>query len=497
MTIRRARRRSLVPAFALAVAACSAIYREPPHPAQAPGVTGRWISHSAAVADLDTLQHILETVHPNLYASVSRDSIARMRARIERSLPDSIDRIGFWLRIAPMVASLGDGHTSISAPGDELRHLQQEGALVFPPSVGLDDDGHLVVTAPFSGAALHRGDRIISINGRVADSLLAVYAALMSGESVVYRRVQAADFFRDLLMMTGVRAPFVVEAAAPDGQPRRIDMPGLSRDSLVALISRNRRQTVRGPRDFTYQSLGSGVGYMNFRAMEGDVSRFRTDIATMFQQVAADTARMLVIDLRANGGGDSRIGDALLDHFATTPYKFNAEKDWKMSVGAREYFKSWIAQPWRSLGVEYLSPTGRRMFGGPSGGVVVTRDALRTPEHVEPFFTGSVCVLIGPRTFSSASDMADGIKTFHLATLIGEETGGRGNSFGEIYPFVLPASGLSGQVSTARFVRANGDTTDAGGVRPDIEIKPTIEDRRAGRDAALERAKRCPAINER
>lgn len=47
------------------------------------------------------------------------------------------------------------------------------------------------------------------------------------------------------------------------------------------------------------------------------------------------------------------------------------------------------------------------------------------------FFGGKVIVLIGPRTFSSASDLADAIKTYHLATLVGQETGGRVNTFGD------------------------------------------------------------------
>jgi C-terminal processing protease CtpA/Prc len=81
--------------------------------------------------------------------------------------------------------------------------------------------------------------------------------------------------------------------------------------------------------------------------------------------------------------------------------------------------------------------------------------------------------LIGRQTFSSAVDLADAIKTYKLATLVGEETGGRPNGFGEAYVFRLPKSQLAVSVSSARFIRASGDTADHRGVVPDVAAGPS------------------------
>jgi C-terminal processing protease CtpA/Prc len=108
-------------------------------------------------------------------------------------------------------------------------------------------------------------------------------------------------------------------------------------------------------------------------------------------------------------------------------------------------------------------------------------------------FDGPVCVLIGGGTFSSAVDLADAIKTYRLATVIGEETGGRPSSFGEVYDFRTPIAGFLVGVSSAEFVRANGDTTDRRGVMPDIAVHRSAEDVRVGRDPAIERARSCPS----
>jgi hypothetical protein len=57
------------------------------------------------------------------------------------------------------------------------------------------------------------------------------------------------------------------------------------------------------------------------------------------------------------------------------------------------------------------------------------------------------------------------------------------NTLGDIGPFQLPNSGIVVNFSQKMFIRASGDETDVGPVRPHIEVAPI-----AGRDTALERA---------
>src|SRR5262249_53412824 len=155
--------------------------------------------------------------------------------------------------------------------------------------------------------------------------------------------------------------------------------------------------------------------------------------------------------LRSNGGGDSRFGDEMLRYVTTTPYRMAARKEWKMSAEYRAYLKSLIRPPLSWVPIWRFFGTGRKLFGGPDGKIAALEMDLEHPVGAEPFFTGAVCVLIGARTFSSAVDLADAITTYHLAPTYGEETGGRPNSFGEVYFFRLPHSQLGVSVSSARF----------------------------------------------
>jgi hypothetical protein len=103
--------------------------------------------------------------------------------------------------------------------------------------------------------------------------------------------------------------------------------------------------------------------------------------------------------------------------------------------------------------------------------------------RVEPSFDGPACLLIGDQTFSAAMDLADGVRTYDLMLTIGQPSGGVPNSLGDIGPFQLPNSRIAVSYSMKLFVRASGDESDLGPVRPHIEVEPV-----SGRDAALERA---------
>jgi Peptidase family S41 len=489
--------RRLAAALALPVlaAACSPFRVPEPPPAPPSALAQRSIARAVLAADIDSMLAVIERVHPNPYTVVSRDSLRRSRDAIVARFPDSTSRFAVWPSYARLVAMIGDGHTNVSAPGEEIIRFISRGGLMLPTRTAAADFGSVTVTAyRSSDSLLRRGDQIFAVNDHPVDSLLRVFAGEIGGESERWRENVAASQFESLLLLNGLRAPYALdvrESAA--GAPRRVEVRGASRDSLVASDRRSAASALSGARTFTYRLLSDRTAYMNLVSLAGDRDRFRAALDSVFRQMSADSARALVIDLRYNGGGDSWLGDELLSHLTTTPYRFSSAKLWKMSAEYRAYLKTMVRQPLNHLPVEKVVPTGRRMFSGPAGTIVRFDFESESHSPREPRFGGPVCVLIGAGTFSSAVDLVDGIKTYRLATLIGEETGGRPNSFGEIYYFRTLATGFLVTVSSAAFVRANGDTTDHRGVLTDIEVRRSSEDVRAGRDPVIERARDCPS----
>jgi C-terminal processing protease CtpA/Prc len=81
----------------------------------------------------------------------------------------------------------------------------------------------------------------------------------------------------------------------------------------------------------------------------------------------------------------------------------------------------------------------------------------------------------------NAQELRDGAR----ARLIGEPTGGKPNSYGEVRIFGLPRSGLAVFHSTQYSRAVEGDPP---AVEPDVLVPFTSADAFAGADPALERA---------
>ena len=96
---------------------------------------------------------------------------------------------------------------------------------------------------------------------------------------------------------------------------------------------------------------------------------------------------------------------------------------------------------------------------------------------------GSTYLMVGRKTFSSAIiNSVDLIKEMN-AVVVGEETGGRPNHFGEVDRFVLPESRLVVSYSTKYFKLLDEDIPS---IIPDIPAPLTYSQYMSGTDPALE-----------
>jgi C-terminal processing protease CtpA/Prc len=460
------------------------------------------LSRADAIADIDALFVALERIHPNPYFARSRELVSADRRQITEALPDSLTRNELWSRLASLVASLGDGHTEVPPPIAFLATLAAmyrdgnrppeavkplERIRVFPAaSVLVDADRHLIVTAPTLAEGISRGDRVLRINDQDADRLVADLMRETSGDSDAHRAIALVANLTDLLSVHSVVAPYRLTVAGADGQEHTVSTDGATMQSVID----GRRGR---PSGFVYRSLDADIGYMELYSLAGDWSDFKKDLGAMFRRLADEEATTVIIDIRRNGGGYTEFADELLRYLTRTPYRSWSRQELKRSKELRDSVD--IVAPVRWPPFKYFFPDPRRIFTGAPGTTAIwMHPDVKTPRRAEPFFNGAVCVLTGPATFSAAAIFADTIKTFHLATIIGEETGGRANTTMQPVVYQLPRSALVVSIATGRSIRANGDDGDLNTVAPDIIVRTTADDIRNGRDPVLERARACPRL---
>jgi carboxyl-terminal processing protease len=189
-------------------------------------------------------------------------------------------------------------------------------------------------------------------------------------------------------------------------------------------------------------------------------------------------AQTIVFDVRGNGGGSTpeRLLRAIIDR----PYH-----DWSqasaLSIGLfRAYSK-----------IPELVPPGQlseRDSGYYGAFAEFAAPQLLAPgvliQPVNPEYRGKILVLTDIACTSACEDFVMPMKYSGRATIVGERThGSSGQPF--VYDF---GNGMSFRISSRRMYFPDGSEFEGVGIAPDVEVTPSIADRRDGKDVVLERA---------
>jgi C-terminal processing protease CtpA/Prc len=340
--------------------------------------------------------------------------------------------------LARFVALLKDGHTRVVAPPQLSDRLYAEA----PVTTALID-GKIIVTGVSDPAvAIARGSELVTINGEPAFA----YAARAVAPSVFGFTEQDRNAWQyGYQLLRG-----------PVDQPVTLGLR-LANGRLVSTnVSRHHNTGMVGYAPAFVASefkLIGDVAYLRVGTM------FTDEGAKLMRAHAAEigAAKGLVIDVRDNGGGNSSNGLLLLQMMADKPFE-------TYRYSTREYiaaYRSWGHVPgWHREAAGLVAPDSALHIGG------------------------KVVVLVGAKTYSSAEDFVAGFKVMKRGTIVGQTTGG---STGNPINMTLPGGGLA-MICSKEDTYPDGSKFVGVGVLPDVAVKPSIADVRAGRDHELETA---------
>ena len=392
----------------------------------------RTLTRDEARLDLELFRDRLFGVHPDPYRHRSRPELESEIQRTIAALPDGVDLDALFVSLATVAASIRDSHTAVAPP-------RQSSELRLPFRI-FGDRAYLSQDV----GKLPAGSRITHVDGRAIEDLIAVARPLAPGETEAAVDVAIAQYLGFVRRRLGSPQDSAV-------------LRGTSSSGSSAEVTVSRQDLTR-PEQIAFESVRfpDGTVYLRLTTMFGELAEFRRAFIEFFTAIEDPLARGLIVDLRENAGGSTIVGQMLLEYVTRRRHRMFGLKRWRVSREMQHAVRNEGA--WAGAYLAALPNT-----------ILEQEPPISKPTPVPHRFAGPCVLLIGPRTRSAAMMTANAARDFGLALVVGTPTSSPPNYFAEAFRFVLPHSRLEVSISTAEFVRANGDYADPAVVLPHVE----------------------------
>jgi hypothetical protein len=409
------------------------------------------LSKEQMILDIDTLFSTIEKVHPNIYSVYSKQQLETDIEKTKLQLAANGDIFYFYKQIAPLVAKLGDGHTGIYFPFHYL--AEKTDILLFPFSIKIDySDRQILVQSDYTITqnTIPNNAKITSINNRKASDIVQQMINYISGEKNFFKFEFLQYIFTPLLYTLYGDSIFDIDYIY-NGNKHSVKVKGISyqdryEDSQENIISFE-------PYIFnTFPDKNIGIIEIN---QFDDINGFKIFLDSTFQLLKDENIENLIIDIRKNSGGDSRLGDELFQYISSVPFSQFGKSVHKYSDILKEFYKVYENQ-------EISEPNGIIEYDYSSELEELKENNLR--------YKGDIYLLISHFTFSSAASFSWAFKHFNMGTVIGKETGGLAICYGDVITPTLPNSGLYYSISWKKFYFYGATDENIHGTLPDYDI---------------------------
>lgn len=343
----------------------------------------------------------------------------------------------FYDLLGLMVGELRDAHTRVRSPRgrQERKNLQSTSAGVRIFEV--ENTPIIFSVTPDSDAAkagVTAGMVVRTVDGQPINEAVAE-ARREVGTSSSERATRILSYSRLIAGEPDTTLKFGLARA--DGMPFEVTLT---------------RRTVSAAPQFTARLLSSGYAYIKFNRFMSPVNKQIKEALIKFKDAPG-----MILDLRANGGGDGEIGMQIGGYF------FNDKT------------------PFATI----ITRTGKP----PSAlfGLVKLPKNFQAGKKGGQLYSNPVVVLINEATGSTSELFASAMQEQNRAAIIGTQSCG---CVLGILNYKQLKGGGDLAISEIGFVTSKGRTLEGSGVTPDKSVALTLADLQSGRDAALEEAEK-------
>ena len=314
--------------------------------------------------DLAYLAKELPRLHLNAFHTMRPDEFQGYVQEVRAGIPTLSDN-EIIVRLMALVARTGDGHTTLNFTS---LYQGEEPWRIFPLRLMWLQDQWYVTGADGSNAHL-LGSRLVAIEEVPADEAYNRIRPIIAADNEMQRRntgatllvtadvlaaldiIEAVDHAQfTFMLLDGQSIDLVIESAAP----QMVQLQGLQTPSAqIPLAQRNPE------RWYWYETLPQA----NMLYFQYDVCDEMEDLpfaeftTSLFKAVDDEALTRIVVDLRANGGGNSAVLRPFLQELAARP-----EVEVVVLIGRRTFSSALMNA------IELDQQAGALLVGEPTGG---------------------------------------------------------------------------------------------------------------------------------
>jgi hypothetical protein len=410
-----------------------------------PDTDKRTFSKKELQADFLQLVKLMDK-HPARYAFTSAPDFSKLIDAQFNKIDDSLTYTQFYAICAPVIASIGCGHTRLGG----FKGLANPD-LIFPIDFVMMDSQMFVVRANLKDLQLPAGAEILTINGEPVKDLYATITGNLhaDGFNKSFKHALFTENFKYIFpMYYGFSDTFNVTYKVSESsavQDLSVTKSNCSPDTESMTRKTNDCQSLLCLKIIKEKNTAlltiEHFGYYEKVKLES----FKEFIDKSFLSIRESNVQNLVIDLRGNTGGNPYCASYLLAHISGKPITYYAD-------GTKNYDDLKVPVP----------PANNRF-------------------ERRPF------ILIDGLGFSTTGHLCALIKYHDLGTFVGQELGSTYTcNDGIRETSTLKNTQLNVRMAQSTFaVRVKGFDPRRG-IIPDHPVSPVLEDLISGRDTELE-----------
>ena len=481
------------------------------------------VNHSARSLkkDVNVAYKKLQKLHPRLYQYIPKPTLDYKFDSLKKTIVTPLTSKQFYEKLAPVVSEVRQGHITVSPPLKRFTSKERKAlnknkfefyALDFEY---LNDSLWIVDTRGLDSTIV--GSKAVKINGEDIYKLFKKYKKLFSSDgynNTFQNRIIASRFsgfyykdkgFVDSLSITLKKEDSLftkmfrrIPKDSVKGKKKEIDSLAKKPKKLTDQEKRDLKlkQKEKKNRDYIYgfekdrnrytrnlDFIGkdSSVAFMKIRSFgNGNYKNFYKE---SFAKIDSLKTKYLILDLRDNTGGRLDEIDKLYSYLTDKEYQLIERAE---VLTRQPFLTSMLSKNSSSfvkIGAVLLSPfvAIHNLFksGKNEGKTYYSFSSANIKKPNPLHFKGEMYVLINGASFSASSILSTNLHANKRAIFVGEETGGAYNgTVAGLFKFIeLPNSKVVMNIGLAQIETPYEMDPDGYGIKPDVEILPTIEDR--------------------